>query len=95
MVKVENDAIVAWYPDGMDNEYTVDAAHAGEKDIYFQETYKEDWATFGGYFWMGSNEPTAISNTAADAEAVKVLNNGMLLIRKGNKTYNVMGQAVK
>ena len=34
-------------------------------------------------------------NTAADAEAVKVLNNGMLLIRKGNKTYNVMGQAVK
>ncbi len=95
VVKVEDDTIVAWYPDGMDNEYTVDAAHAGEKDIYFQETYKEDWATFGGYFWMGSNEPTAISNTAADAEAVKVLNNGMLLIRKGNKTYNVMGQAVK
>ena len=95
VVKVENDAIVAWYPDGMDNEYTVDAAHAGEKDIYLQETYKQDWAAFGGYFWMGSNEPTAISNTAADAEAVKVLNNGMLLIRKGNKTYNVMGQAVK
>lgn len=43
----------------------------------------------------GTPEPTAISNTAADAEAVKVLNNGMLLIRKGNKTYNVMGQAVK
>ena len=95
VVKVENNAIVAWYPDGTDNEYTVDAAHAGEKDIYFQETYKQDWAAFGGYFWMGSNEPTVISNTAADAEAVKVLNNGMLLIRKGNKTYNVMGQAVK
>ena len=96
VVKVENDAIVAWYPDGMGNEYTVDAAHAGEnKDIYFQETYKEDWAAFGGYFWTGENGGTAISNTAADAEAVKVLNNGMLLIRKGNKTYNVMGQAVK
>ena len=96
VVKVENDAIVAWYPDGMGNEYTVDAAHAGEnKDIYFQETYKEDWAAFGGYFWTGENGGTAISNTAADAGAVKVLNNGMLLIRKGDKTYNVMGQAVK
>ena len=38
---------------------------------------------------------TAISNTAADAEAVKILNNGMLLIRKGDKTYTIMGQAVK
>ncbi len=58
VVKVENDALVAWYPDGMDNDYVVDAAHAGEnKDIYFQETYKADWADFGGYFWTGSNEP--------------------------------------
>lgn len=38
---------------------------------------------------------TAISNTATDAEAVKVLHNGMLLIRKGDKTYTIMGQAVK
>ena len=95
VVKVENNAIVAWYPDGTDNEYTVDAAHAGEKDIYFQETYKEDWATFGGYFWMGSNDPTAISNTAADAKAVKVLRNGQFLIKKGDKTYNVMGAIVR
>ena len=58
VVKVENDALVAWYPDGMDNDYIVDDAHAGEnKDIYFQETYKADWAEFGGYFWTGSNEP--------------------------------------
>ncbi len=95
VVKVENDAIVAWYPaEGAD--YTVDAAHAGaNKDIYFRETYNQDWAAFGGHIWIGENGGTAISNTAADAEAVKVLNNGMLLIRKGNKTYNVMGQAVK
>ena len=80
----------------MGTEYTVDAAHAGEnKDIYFQETYKEDWATFGGYFWMGSNDPTAISNTAADAKAVKVLRNGQFLIKKGDKTYNVMGAIVR
>ena len=96
VAKVENGVATIWYPDGEDNNYIVDAAHAGEgKAIYFQETYKEDWAAFGGYFWMGSNEPTAISNTVADAEAVKVLHNGMLLIRKGDKTYNIMGQAVK
>ena len=95
VVKVENDAIVAWYPDGMGTEYTVDAAHAGEKDIYFQETYKAEWAAFGGYFWMGSNESTAISNTAADAPAVKVLRNGQFLIKKGDKTYNVMGVIVR
>ena len=95
MVKVENNAIVAWYPDGMGSEYTVDAAHAGEKDIYFQETYKAEWAAFGGHFWMGSNDPTAISNTAADAKAVKVLRNGQFLIIKGEKTYNVMGAIVR
>ena len=96
VVKVQNDVIMAWYPDGEGNEYIVDAAHAGKgKAIYFQETYKEDWSAFGGYIWIDQNEATAISNTAADAEAVKVLHNGMLLIRKGNKTYNIMGQAVK
>ena len=95
VAKVVNGVATTWYPEGEGNNYVVDAAHAGEKAIYFQETYKEDWATFGGYIWIDPNETTAISNTAADAEAVKVLHNGMLLIRKGNKTYNIMGQAVK
>ena len=95
VVKVENDAIVAWYPDGEGNEYKVDAAHAGEKAIYFQETYKEDWAAFGGYIWIDSNGATAIDNTAIDAKAEKMLRNGMILIIKGDKTYNVMGQIVK
>ncbi len=95
VAKVENGVATTWYPEGEGNNYVVDAAHAGEKAIYFQETYKEDWVAFGGYFWMGENGGTAISNTAADAEAVKVLHNGMLLIRKGDKTYNIMGQAVK
>ena len=95
VAKVENGVATTWYPEGEGNNYVVDAAHAGEKAIYFQETYKEDWGAFGGYFWMGENGGTAISNTAADAEAVKVLHNGMLLIRKGDKTYNIMGQTVK
>ena len=97
VVRVEGDAIINWYgiqtseqnPDG---NYIVDVAHAGEKTIYFRPEWNEDWA---GHIYVEPNETTAISNTAADAEAVKVLYNGMLLIRKGNKTYNIMGQAVK
>uniref|UniRef100_UPI00292EE230 starch-binding protein n=1 Tax=uncultured Ruminococcus sp. TaxID=165186 RepID=UPI00292EE230 len=34
VVKVEN-GTQTWYPDGMDNEYTVDAAHAGNVTVYF------------------------------------------------------------
>lgn len=52
---VANDNITAWYPDGTGNEYVVDAAHAGEKTIYFQPDYKADWAAFGGYMWIDAN----------------------------------------
>ena len=62
VVKVENDVIVGWYPDGEGTEYTVDAAHAGEKDIYFQEAYKADWSEFGGYFWMGENQVVPVAD---------------------------------
>lgn len=80
VVKVAGNIISTWYPDGLDNEYTVDAAHAGtDKDIYFQETYKADWAEFGGYFWTGENTtptpPTSYkltfngTGTSSDASA--------------------------
>ena len=41
-----------WYPDGEGNEYTVDAAHAGTKIIYFRPDYNSDWSAFGGYMWI-------------------------------------------
>ncbi|MBR1483139.1 MAG: hypothetical protein IJ598_09265 [Ruminococcus sp.] len=63
VVKVENDAITAWYPDGTDNDYAVDAAHAGTVTIYFQKTYKSDWSDFGGYFYIAaSTTPTNPTN---------------------------------
>ena len=40
-----------WYPSG-DFNYTVDAAHAGTKIIYFRPTYNADWAEFGGYIYI-------------------------------------------
>ena len=53
VVKVVNGAINAWYPDGMNNEYTVDEAHAGHVTIYFRDAYYPDWASFGGYIYIG------------------------------------------
>lgn len=51
-VKVVNGAIAAYYPDQGDN-YTVDAAHAGQVTVYFSETYKSDWANpFGGHIYI-------------------------------------------
>ena len=53
VVKVENNAITTWYPGGAN--YVVDAAHAGEKTIYFRPEYNQDWAAFGGHFYIEAN----------------------------------------
>jgi hypothetical protein len=55
VVKVSNDTITAWYPDGYGTEYTVDAEHAGQKTILFNETWQGDWSAFGGYFYIEAN----------------------------------------
>jgi hypothetical protein len=51
VVKVENGAIVEWYPNNAGN-YVVDAAHTGAKTIYFHPWYAEAWSAFGGYIWI-------------------------------------------
>jgi len=57
---VVNNEITAWYPGG--DNYVVDAAHAGEKTIYFQPDYKADWSAFGGYFYIAANEEPVVEN---------------------------------
>ncbi|WP_405357271.1 starch-binding protein, partial [Ruminococcus sp.] len=58
-LKVENGAITAWYPNGMGDEYNVDAAHAGDVTVYFKPTYQSDWSAFGGYLYIdGGSAPT-------------------------------------
>ena len=82
-----------WYPDGMGNEYVVDADHAGLATIYFRPAGNADWAAFGGYIFV--DVETGIDNTAVEVKAVKVLRDGQLLIIKGEKTFNAQGQLVK
>ncbi len=38
---------------------------------------------------------TALDNTAAEAKAVKSFRNGQLVIKKGDKTYNILGAELK
>lgn len=95
VVKVENDAIKTWYPDGEGNEYKVDEAHAGAKTIYFQETYKEDWKDFGGFIWIDANPGTGLINAADDVQAVKFIEAGQMYIRVNGSIFTIMGQVVR
>lgn len=93
VVWVEDDEIITWYPGG--DNYVVDAKHAGVKTIYFRPDGQggEDW--FAGCIYIAPNEPTAITNVNADAKAVKSLKNGILMIEKNGKVYNVIGLQIR
>lgn len=47
------------------------------------------------YFWKDNGSGTAISNTEAEVKAVKMIENGQLVIIKNGVKYNVAGQQVK
>ncbi len=87
----------SWFPaeGGEASNYVVDAAHAGDVTIYFRPDYQGGEGWHYGCIYVDVHTGTAISNTAVDAKAEKILRNGMILIVKGDKTYNVMGQRVK
>ena len=84
-----------YFPEGTDNEYVVDADHAGAKTIYFNPDKGTGWTLLEGYIWIDANEPTAISNTAVEGKAQKSIENGMLIIRRDGKSYNVLGTVIK
>lgn len=93
VVYVAEDEITTWYP--KEGNYIVDDHHNGPTTMYFRPEYNSDWSAFGGYFYIVPTSTVGFENTAADTKAVKVLKNGILVIEKNNKTYNVMGQMVK
>ena len=70
VVRVENNAIVGWYPDDPNSPYVVDAGHAGQNTIYFRESYNSDWSEFGGYFYivlLGHDTHTLTAHEAVPA----------------------------
>ena len=79
VAKVQGDTVAAWYPDGMGNEYKVDAAHQGRKAIYFRPEGNDDWKAFhdGGFFFIPANNDPTNCDEAREA-ALSVLSNNEL-----------------
>ena len=94
VVYVENDSIIVWYPAEGGN-YAVDHNHAGETTAYFRPEYNggDDW--YAGCIYIAPTDTVNIDNVDANAPAVKVLRNGHIMILKGAKMYNVMGQTIR
>lgn len=94
VVKVENKAVVTWYPEGMGNEYVVDADHAGKKTVYFRPAYVEEWAAFGGFIFIPANGGEGLNDLNASEKAIKVIRNGQIIILKGDKAFNILGSQI-
>ena len=64
VVSVQKDQIKSWYPDGMDNNYIVDAAHAGEKTVYFRPDGQGGEGWHYGVIYVAANEdqPTPVAD---------------------------------
>jgi hypothetical protein len=94
VVYVENDAIVTWYPNEGGN-YVIDDHHNGATTMYFRPDYQggDDW--FAACIYVAPTSTVDITNIDANVEAVKVLRDAQILIIKGEKVYNVMGQTIK
>lgn len=82
-----------WYPDGMGNEYVVDAAHAGWGMVYFRPEGNTAWAAFGGYIYVDAG--AGVEQVESVDETVKFFKNGQLFVRKNGVVYTVLGEAVK
>ena len=80
---------LTWYPEG--DNYVVDEAHAGQVEIYFQKTYKQDWADFGGFFFIVANQGQGVDNILGEMKAQKFIENGQLYILVNGKVYTVTG----
>jgi len=83
-----------WYPDGMGNEYVISAA--GTYDIYFRPDGQgnDDWHY--GYFYVAvPSDETGMVNTEVTEKAVKMIENGQLIIIKNGVKFNALGTVVK
>ena len=91
---------VTTHADGSANWYytslTFDVALDAEEYYRIQcELHQGDYLVYAGEIFYGTNPATALDNANANANAVKRIVNGMLLIERGNRTYTLTGQAVK
>ena len=95
VVNVVDDAITAWYPNGMNNNYVVDANHAGGTTLYFRPDYQGGEGWYEGCIYVVPTGTVDIQNVDAAVKAVKVVRNGQIMIIRDEHIYTVMGQLIK
>ena len=88
VVSVAEKAIGTWYGSKDGNNYEVTDDVAGKKTIYFRPLYNEAWE---GHIFVHLNDPSSLNNTDAAVKAVKVFENGQVVIIKNGVRYNVLG----
>ena len=82
----------SYYPDGIGNEYIVDAAHAGWVTVYFRPAGNPEWAVFGGYMFIDVRE--GLDKVEMTPQNAKFFRDGQLFILKDGRIYNVIGQKI-
>ena len=82
----------SYYPDGIGNEYVVDAAHAGWVTVYFRPAGNPEWAAFGGYMFIDVRE--GLDKVEMTPQNAKFFRDGQLFILKDGRIYNVIGQKI-
>ena len=90
---VHRDAAKTWY---LDSNYKIEnAAYVGEKTLYFRPNHDggDDWLA-GKYIYI-ADIATGIDNTAIEANVVKVIENGQLIIIKNGVKFNAQGAVVR
>lgn len=82
------EGVETWYRDGLDNNYVVN--DGGKKNIYFRPSGNSDW---GDYYYVYIETPsaTAVENVATAKKAVKMVENGQVVIVRDGVKYNVLG----
>ncbi len=93
VVYVESDLLEEWY--GENNYGLPESLQTKEATFYFRPVSNADWTALDGHLHVEVKEATGIDATVDGAKAVKVLRDGMLLIEKGGKSYNVLGAIVR
>lgn len=99
-IRIDTEGLNAgWYPDGSDNEYTIPAELAGNVTIYFRPDGNNEWPdTNGGgkkFYVVRNGDPTDIDNTVVGEKAMKLIENGQIVIVKNGVRYNVLGTVIK
>jgi len=83
-----------WFPSGgEENNYVVTTD--GKYDIYFRPNNDGDGAWHHSCIYVAPSTPSALGEVAAEAKAVKVIENGQMFIERNGIRFNITGAAVK